>query len=169
MYAWYILDTYPLLDKCLANISSQCVACSKFLSGSPLFPPPGPEVSWSSLWEWHSTYINSSDSPSDVPTTWWLSLQGIWTLMCPQMNLLSFPQSISHLEQWHYLVSAGWDQLSLQTLDPRLSPGSIQCCLPIPGLQAACLALAWIAILALFLSSWLLTWPSPWLLFHFLP
>lgn len=42
MYAWYILDTYPLLDKCLANISSQCVACSKFLSGSPSLPSSRP-------------------------------------------------------------------------------------------------------------------------------
>lgn len=169
MYTWYILDTCPLLDKCFANIVSQCVAHSKFLSGPPSLLSSRPSASLTismrvtlTLLQQFWQSFRCSDNLMAIST-------GIWTLMCPQMNLLSFPQSIPHLEQWHYLVSAGWDQLSLQTLDPRPSPGSIQCCLPIPGLQAACLALAWIAILALFLSPWLLTWHSPWLQFHVLP
>lgn len=147
MYAWYILNTRLLLDKCFANVFSQCVACSKFLSWSSSLLSSRPTASPAICGRVTLNLHHSSDSPRDVPIAWWTSLCGMRSLVCPQMNL-PFPQSIPHLGRWHYLASAGWDQLTLQILDPGPSLGSVQCCLPTPGLQAAYLALAWLPILA---------------------
>lgn len=149
MHTWYILDTCPLLGKCFFPVCG-------LLQVSVWTP-----LSFLPQAQSYPDHLYESDT--QLTSTVWQSFrcsnslmaisQGTWTLMCPQMNLLSFPQSIPHLEQWHYLVSAGWDQLSLQTPDPRPSPGSIQCCLPI----LACRLPVWLWLgLPFWLCSYLL-------------